>query len=95
MDYSKKRDDIFNNDAEAKAQIKKAFAIQPEQPQDVTLSNDFKLPATRQYQRKTQATYTIRPEIKEGIEQLAAKQGFRSSSAFIDLVLEQVLKQSD
>lgn len=95
MDYSKRNEGIFNNDAESKEQIKKAFATQPEQPQDVALSDNFKMPATRQYQRKTQATYTIRPEIKEGIEQLAAKQGFRSSSAFIDLVLEQVLKQSD
>ncbi|MCK8605732.1 hypothetical protein LNP18_06390 [Leuconostoc citreum] len=95
MDYSKKNEGLFDHETEAKADIKKAFAKQPEQPKGVALSADFTVPSTRQFKRKIQATYTIRPEIKEGIEQLAAKQGFRSSSAFIDLVLEQVLTQAD
>lgn len=44
--------------------------------------------------RKIQTTYTIRPEIKQGIEKLAVKQRFRSPNAFVDVVLKQVLNQT-
>ncbi|MCK8605029.1 hypothetical protein LNP18_02815 [Leuconostoc citreum] len=93
MDYNKKKEAVFDDEA-SKAQLAKAFAKQPEEEQkEVTLSDDFNLPSTSQFQRKVQTTYTIRPDVKKGIDKLAAEQGFRSASAFVDLILEQVLKQ--
>ncbi|MCK8605676.1 hypothetical protein LNP18_06110 [Leuconostoc citreum] len=94
MDYKKQNNSVFNGEDAAKEQIASAFSSQPEAPRPMTLSDNFTLPSTRQYQRKVQATYTVRPEIKASIEELAAKQGYRSSSAFIDEVLEQILKQT-
>ncbi|CCF24726.1 hypothetical protein FE407_08525 [Leuconostoc carnosum] len=92
MDYDKKDPRMFD---EVSAQKQMADAFSRDEPQsEVSLGEGFKLPSSNHSSRKIQTTYTIRPEIKQGIEKLASKQGFRSSSAFVDLVLEQVLNQS-
>ena len=93
MDYDKKDPRMFD---EVSAQKQMADAFSRDEPQSkVSLGEGFKLPSSNQSSRKVQTTYTIRPEIKQGIEKLATKQGFRSSSAFVDLVLEQLLIQTE
>lgn len=92
MDYEKKDTRLFD-EASAKKQMAEAFSNSPHRS-NVILNASFKLPTAIRSSRKVQATYTIRPEIKQEIESLAATQGFRSSSAFVDLVLEQVLHQA-
>ncbi|MBZ6001276.1 MAG: hypothetical protein SOI57_00405 [Leuconostoc gelidum] len=92
MDYDKKDPRMFD-EASAQRQLAEAFSKPTSEPQ-ASLSPDFKIPTSNISSRKVQTTYTIRPEIKQGIDQLAAKQGFRSSSAFVDLILAQVLDQA-
>jgi len=93
MDYEKKDKRMFD-EASAQKQMADAFN-KDSRPKDVALSDKFEIPSTNSSSRKVQTTYTIRPEVKQGIDALAAKQGFRSSSAFVDLILEQVLAQSE
>lgn len=81
------------DEASAQKQMADAFSKETRHT-EVSLGENFKIPSSTIASRKVQTTYTIRPEIKQGIEKLAAKQGFRSSSAFVDLVLEQVLEQA-
>lgn len=95
MDYSKKSKEIFDDDA-AKKQLEKAFTptedVEPKTPSTSDL--DFTLPAKAVFEKKANVNYTIRPSIKKGIDELARQQGFRSSSAFVDQLLESVLKQN-
>lgn len=94
MDYSKKKS-MFD-EATAQKQMASAFSkdesnVEP----DVKLSPNFEVPsANQQYARKLAVTYTVHPDIKKGIDQLAKRQGFRSSSAFVEKIFEQVLEQS-
>ena len=93
MDYEKKDARMFD-EASAQKQMAEAFGNDAHRQKVAALAEHFKIPTSTASSRKVQTTYTIRPEIKQGIEKLAAKQGFRSSSAFVDLVLEQVLEQA-
>ena len=94
MDYSKKKTMI--DEATAQKKIASAFIkdqknIEPE----VKLSPNFEVPsANQQYSRKVPVTYTVHPDIKTGMDQLAKKQGFRSTSAFVEKIFEQVIEQS-
>lgn len=92
MDYSKKNTDVFD-DERAKKQLQAAF--EKEESADTLINGGFQIPQTRKQERKIQTTYTLSPTIKEGIDALAAKQGYRSASAFVDELLEQVLKQAE
>lgn len=94
MDYSKKK--IMFDEAAAQKQMANAFGKnRNESEKEVKLSPDFEVPsAKQQYSRKTPVTYTVHPDIKTGIDQLAKKQGFRSTSAFVEKILEQVIQQS-
>lgn len=94
MDYSKNEKKIFDDET-AKNQLAKAFAKTPaEQDNGVKLPDNFKIPSANSSEKKVTVNYTVRPHVKEGIEALAVKQGFRSASAFVDLVLDLVLEQS-
>jgi len=91
MDYNKKIG-MFDEDT-AKKQMAEAFSKTPNTNEpEVKLSDHFELPTTNQYQKKIPVSYTLRPDIKEGIEALAITQGFRSSSAFVEQILVQVLQ---
>ncbi|WP_349535094.1 hypothetical protein [Leuconostoc citreum] len=90
MDYSKKNNDVFD-DERAKKQLQAAF--KKDEPTDTLVKGAFQLPKTRKYERKIQTTYTLTPAIKAGIDALAAEQGYRSASAFVDELFDQVLKQ--
>lgn len=92
MDYSKKTTDVFD-DERAKKQLQAAF--KKEESADTIIKSGFQIPQTRKQERKIQTTYTLSPTIKEGIDDLASKQGYRSASAFVDELFEQVLKQAE
>lgn len=94
MDYNK--DKSMFDEATAQKQMAEAFSKPNQKPTPkIDLGEDFVLPTTKKYTKKVPVTFTIRPEIKEGIEVLATQQGFRSSSAFVEEVLAQVLAKKN
>lgn len=95
MDYSKKSKEIFD-DAAAKKQLEKAFSPTSDvAPKSSKVSElEFSVPAKSPYEKKVNVNYTLRPSIKNGIDELAHQQGFRSASAFVDQLLESVLQQN-
>lgn len=95
MDYSKKTS-LFD-EASARKQMADAFGQNNSNIDEleVKLSPNFEVPsAKQQYTRKIPVTYTVHPDVKQGIDLLAKRQGFRSSSAFVEKILEQVIEQS-
>ncbi|MFT8757347.1 hypothetical protein [Leuconostoc pseudomesenteroides] len=52
---------------------------------------NIQLPSADNHERKQTVTYTLRPSVKEGIENLSKQQGYKSTSAFVDELLGQIL----
>jgi len=57
------------------------------------LVNELSMPTASEHERKKTVTYTLRPSVKDGIDQLAKQQGYKSTSAFVDELLGQLLNK--
>ncbi|MBS0949222.1 hypothetical protein JK159_02340 [Weissella minor] len=81
-----------------KDQMQAAFAENPVQETHSIVPNAKELGEMTNFKRKERrmtTSYTLDPEIKEGIERLAKRNGFTSTSQYIEAVFKEILKATN